>query len=91
MPYKRHKPISEEEMEQGKFDFEDFIGPQPPAPLEDMNKHRWDGHHTVCQTLREIYRMTNDPEIKLKCRLAMAMTKAMHEKLKEYKNGNAIK
>jgi hypothetical protein len=52
-----------------------------------MNKHRWDGHHTVCQTIREIYRMTEDPEIKMKCRLAMAMTKAMHEKLKEYKNG----
>ena len=86
MPYKRHKPVSEEEMELIE-----------PVPLSEMGVHRWDGHHTVCQTIREIYRMTEDPEIKMKCRLAMAMTKAMHEAIKRLKqekeelNGNLVK
>jgi hypothetical protein len=56
-----------------------------PAPLEEMDKTRWEGHHSICQTLRDIYHMTDDAGLKLKCREAMAMTKAMHEKLKQYK------
>lgn len=62
MPYKRHDPVSEDE----------------------MDRTRWEGHHTICQTLRDMYHMTDDPYIKLKLRLAMAMAKAMHEKLKWY-------
>jgi hypothetical protein len=56
-----------------------------PAPLQEMDKARWEGHHSICQTLRDIYHMTDDVQLKLKCREAMAMTKAMHLKLKQYK------
>ncbi len=58
---------------------------RPPAPLEEMDKSRWEGHHSICQYLRDIYHMTEDEELRLKCREAMAMTKAMHERLKKYK------
>ena len=50
-----------------------------------MDMKRFEGHHSICQTLRDIYHMTDDEKLKLKCRVAMAMTKAMHEKLKKYK------
>lgn len=56
-----------------------------PAPLWEMDKARWEGHHSICQTIRDIYHMTDNEELKLKCRVAMAMTKAMNERLKEYK------
>lgn len=89
MPYKRHKPVSEQEMEKDETQVLGTITQQEPVPKEEMNKHRYDGHHSVCQTIREIYRLTDNEEIKLKCRLAMAMTKAMHEQLKRYKNGQS--
>ena len=44
------------------------------------------GHHSICQTLRDAYRMTEDPAMKEKLRLAWAMAKKMHERLKHYKN-----
>ena len=50
-----------------------------------MLKQRYQGHHTICELLREIYADTTDEHIKLKCRIAMNMTKSMHEKLKYYK------
>lgn len=56
-----------------------------PVPEKEMDKERYEGHHTICQTLRDIYHLTDNEDIKLKCRLAMAMGKAMHEKLKYYK------
>lgn len=56
-----------------------------PVDEAEMLKTRWNGHHTICQTLREIYSMTDDSEIKLKTRLAMAMAKAMQDRLKKYK------
>ena len=56
-----------------------------PVPERKMNRNSTEGHDTICQYLRDIYNMTNNSEIKLKCRIGMAMTKAMHEKLKEYK------
>jgi len=59
--------------------------PREPIDIAEMDKKRWEGHHSICQTLRDIYHMTEDAELKLKCRIAMAMTKAMHEKLKSYK------
>jgi hypothetical protein len=97
MPYKRHKPISEEEMEQTEFDFENLTGVQEPVSAGEMNRHRYDGHRSVCQVIREIYRLTDNAEIRDKCRLAVAMTKAMHNQLKAYKlqeeerNGNPVK
>lgn len=82
MPYKRRHPVDERE----------------------MLKERWAGHHTVCETLREIYRHARTIEhacgfhelneaiprehaqnIQQEARLAMAMAKAMQEKLKQYK------
>ena len=39
-----------------------------------MFKSRYKGHHTICETLREIYQLSNDENIKL-----------MHERLKKYK------
>lgn len=56
-----------------------------PISEEKMLRERWEGHHTICQFLRDIYTMTNNPEIKMKCRVAMNMAKSMHKKLKKYK------
>jgi len=56
-----------------------------PVPEKVMLNERYHGHHTICQTLRDIYVETEDEEIKLKLRLAMAMAKAMNDKLKKYK------
>jgi CRISPR/Cas system-associated exonuclease Cas4 (RecB family) len=56
-----------------------------PVSEKQMLKARYQGHHTICQTLRDIYILTKNDEIKYKCRVGMAMAKAMHEKLKEYK------
>ena len=72
MPYPRHKPVDEEEM-------------LKPATDEEMAFSRYAGHHTICQTLREIWSGCEDPELKLKCRLVVSMAKAMVEKLKSYR------
>lgn len=58
-----------------------------PVPESKMKRRRYKGHNTICQTLRDIYALTDNEEIKLKCRIAMAMAKAMQDKLKEYKRG----
>jgi len=55
-----------------------------PASLWEMDRSRWEGHHSICQTIRDIYHLTDNEELKLKCRVAMAMTKAMNKKLQEY-------
>ena len=62
---------------------------QTPVTEKEMLNDRYNGHHTICQTLRDIYQMTQDEEIRDKCRLAMAMAKSMHNKLKEYKSNRA--
>lgn len=72
MPHPRDCPISEEQM-------------LLSASEEEMAFARYSGHHTICQTLREIWAETSDPQTKLKCRLAMAMAKRMVTKLKEYR------
>jgi hypothetical protein len=55
------------------------------ATRGEMDRKRWEGHHSICQTLRDIYHLTDNPDVRLKCRLAVAMAKAMNEKLKWYK------
>jgi len=50
-----------------------------------MFKDEHPGHHSVCQTLREVYREVDNEDTKLKVRLAFAMAKRMHERLKYYK------
>lgn len=68
-----------------EFGFKKVLKQREPAPLHEMDKTRWEGHHSICQTIRDIYHMTDDDVLKMKCRVALAMTKAMHEKLKWYK------
>lgn len=54
-----------------------------PATEQDMDK-RMKGPNTICNILREMYHMTDDPEIRLKCRVAFSMGKAMCNKLTHY-------
>jgi hypothetical protein len=100
MPYKHRDPVSEDEMEAVEVmgEMED-VSDQRPVEVDDngltskreMDRKRWEGHHTVCQTLRDIYHSTSDHDIRIKCRLAMAMAKAMNEKLKWYKHREEVK
>lgn len=57
-----------------------------PVPVSEMDRGRYEGHHSICQTLRDMYHMTEDEAIRLKLRLAMAMAKAMNQKLQDYKH-----
>ena len=57
-----------------------------PVSESEMDRHRYDGHHSICQTLRDIYHITDNPDGKLKCRLAMAMAKAMTRKMQAYRD-----
>jgi len=68
MPYRRHEPVSEAE----------------------MDRKRYDGDNTLCQTLRDMYHLTTDPVIMLKCRLAFSMSKAMCKRLTAYKEKYGI-
>lgn len=56
-------------------------------PVADSEMQASNRINTICQTLRDIYHKTDDKEIKLKCRIAVAMAKAMENKLTEYKDG----
>lgn len=58
------------------------IGGWEPYPEDRMDKeYPW---YTVCEVIRQIYKKSDDPKIKLKCRIAISMTKAMDAKLLEY-------
>lgn len=54
-----------------------------PCPEQDMLKKV--RVNTICATLRQIYRRTNDEEVKLLVRIATTMAKKMGEKLEQYK------
>jgi len=56
-----------------------------PVSIKRIENPRYQGHHTICQFLRDIYAMTDDEDIKLKCRIGMSMAKSMHERLKKYR------
>lgn len=60
-----------------------------PATIREMNRTDYAGHYTICQFLRDIYHMVDDPsnieEIKMKCRVGLNMTKAMHKRLDYYR------
>ena len=69
-----------------------------PVPEAYMRQNRYLGHFTICEKLREIWRMT-DPsstedivlkdkykDIQFKCREAVAQAKKMHYKLKSYRD-----
>lgn len=55
-------------------------------PVSDEQMQWVSPNHSICQVLREIYFTTEDPGIKMHCRVATAMAKAMTKKLKEYKD-----
>lgn len=54
-----------------------------PCPEEEMRKRVRVG--TICATLRRIYRLSDDEEIRLLARIATTMAKKMDAKLTEYK------
>ena len=52
-----------------------------PVPEEMM---KWlSPKNTICQVLRDIYWKTDDPDIKLQCRIATSMAKSMTQKIVE--------
>ena len=54
----------------------------------DKKEMAWvSNKNTICQVLRNIYWKTDDPEIKLNCRIAMTMAKRTTLKLTKYKEG----
>ena len=57
-----------------------------PCSESEMDLGRYHGHYTICQYLRDIYHMTDNKEIKMKCRVGMAMTKAMNARLQWYRH-----
>lgn len=57
-----------------------------PVPEREMEVSDYKGHHTICQTLRDMYHETDDTNIKIKLRLCMAFAKAMNDKLQWYKH-----
>jgi hypothetical protein len=61
-----------------------------PVPESMMDRSKYEGHHSICQTLRDIYHLTDDENIRLKCRIAMSMAKSMHKRLKHYKDQEAM-
>lgn len=56
-----------------------------PVPERIMLDQTYHGHFSICQKLRDIYVSTDNEEIKLSLRIAMAMAKKMNEKLLYYK------
>jgi hypothetical protein len=60
-----------------------------PVPESVMLEVDHLGEHSICQTLRNIYALSenvqaNKMHIKLQARIAMAMVKAMNRQLKHY-------
>jgi hypothetical protein len=56
--------------------FEDRI-----KPIDRKYMHYKGTIYTPCEVLREIYQMTDDPEIKLRCRIISRMVKVMAGKI----------
>ena len=54
-----------------------------PCAKRDMNRKV--RVNTICATLRQIYRRTDDEEIKMLARVATTMAKKMSAKLEQYK------
>lgn len=54
-------------------------------PIEEYQMEKSFPDCTICETVRQIYKLTDDMKIRLLCRLAVAMGKAMDAKLRSYK------
>lgn len=57
-----------------------------PVSVEEINKDPHPGHHTICQTLRDIHSAIEDPALQEKVRLAFAMAKSMNDRLCYYRD-----
>jgi len=56
-----------------------------PVTEKQLFDDEYPGHHTICQTIRDTYRLTDDEKVKENLRLIFAFGKRMHNKLKEYR------
>ena len=58
------------------------LGPVDPCPEEwmTMENPQW----SICQALREIWQRTDNPEIRIRTRIAVTMAKKMQRKLMKY-------
>ncbi len=56
-----------------------------PVSIAEMNRKRYAHHNTICANIRKAYSKTDDEEIQMLLRIALAMAKKMHNKLKWYK------
>lgn len=56
-----------------------------PVSEKIMLDQTYHGHFSLCQKLRDIYVRTENEEVKLDLRIAMAMAKKMNDKLQDYK------
>ena len=55
-------------------------------PIDESIMNEKSEINTICETLRQIYHLTEDAEIKLLCRTATSMAKAMSRRLRHYKD-----
>jgi len=85
--HKRRYPVPENEMENPDLtkDIPNEDNVNEPVPRCEMLRERYTGHHTICQTLRDIYHLTDNEEIRFKARLAMSMAKAMNDSIQRHK------
>ncbi len=62
-----------------------------PVDISEMDRSRYQGHHSICQKLRDIFHMTENEEIKIELRICMSMAKSMNSKLQDYKHAEEDK
>ena len=55
-----------------------------PCPISEMETSTFQGENAVFQVLRDIYHMTEDENIKMKCRIGISMAQAMMKRLVRY-------
>jgi len=79
MPIKNDKPGG------GTSTADSRVRRHKPVSIGKITKKRYQGSNTICQFLRDIYAMTDNPDIQMKCRIGMSMTKSMHNRLKKYR------
>lgn len=61
------------------------MGLHKHEPINEGFMYRQNGIYTICEVLRQAYWMTEDPEIRIKLRIAVNMAKSMVQKLRAYK------
>ena len=56
-----------------------------PYPESSMSTEKL-ANNTICGVLRDIYKLTNNPEVKLLARIGVSMAKKMSNRLHFYHN-----